>query len=121
MWQQQTHSLSLLLIKVQELQGAVLLQGPVQVPQLPTDPGDHGVVGQAPAAGTREQTQEGLSAWQRRARCWWTGGSSPGGTGQLVGRGQPRPGLHLPPVGHLYADGVAACSPLGQQGIVLLL
>lgn len=45
------------MIKAQELQGAVLFQRPVQVPQLPTDPGDDRVISQALAGGIREQTQ----------------------------------------------------------------
>ena len=42
-----THRLGFRVVEAQDLQGAVRLQGAVQVPQLAVDPGDHSVVRQA--------------------------------------------------------------------------
>lgn len=42
-----THCLGVFIVETQHLQGAVVLQRPVQIPQLPVDPGDDGIVSQA--------------------------------------------------------------------------
>lgn len=57
-----THSLGVFTVEAQQFQRAVLLQRPIQIPQLVVHPGDHAVIGQTLTARAQTPALKHLKA-----------------------------------------------------------